>query len=205
MRAVLLISSLLLLTACAVFDAGFEPLFAPGSMAGWHSSPGGTWEWRGDVLVGTSPKSEPRHGILISDARYGDFELRVEFRVLAGNSGLYFRVDEVGGRVAVRGFQAEVDTTMATGGLYETGGRAWVVKPDPDRMRMVYTPGEWTRMRIRAVGRDVEVFVNDESTAILRDDPGRLEGHIGLQLHGGQDMHVEFRNLELQTIAPRSE
>ncbi|MCR9247402.1 MAG: DUF1080 domain-containing protein [bacterium] len=200
MRCFCLLVVSLVSAACAVGPPGFEPIFVPGSFAGWHTAPGGTWEWRGHVLVGKSPESERRHGILLTDARYRDFELRVEFRVLSGDSGLYFRVDESGSHVAVNGFQAEVDRTLDTGGLYETGGRAWVVKPDHDRMRELYVPGEWTRMRIRAVGRDIDVFVNDEHTAALRDDPGRLEGHIGLQLHGGQDMHVEFRDLAVRRL-----
>ena len=191
---------LLLLVGCSA-GPRFEPVLTPGSFEGWHTAPGGTWTWRGDVLVGESPRAERRHGILISDARYTDFEARVAFRVLSGDSGFYFRVDEKGGAVAVHGFQSEVDTTLETGGLYETGGRAWVVKPDRDRMAAVYRPGDWTTLRVRAVGGDVDVWVNDHLTASLRDDPGRVEGHLGLQLHGGQDMHVEYRELELMDLS----
>ncbi|MBK8974677.1 MAG: sulfatase-like hydrolase/transferase [Planctomycetes bacterium] len=180
--------------------ATFRPLLVPGSFDGWHTKPGGAWFWDGDVLVGESPKSEPRHGLLVSDARYRDFEVRFEFRAVAGDSGFYFRVDEVDGAVGVHGFQAEVDTTPETGGLYETGGRAWVVKPDATAMQDVYRPGEWTRMTLRARGGDVDVRVNGTETARLRGDPGRREGHLALQLHGGQDLHVEFRGLEIREL-----
>jgi len=178
----------------------FEPLLVPGSFAGWHTTPGGEWRWQGDVLVGTSPKSEHRHGLLISDARYGDFEARFEFRTVSGCSGFYFRVDEVGGATGVAGFQAEVDPSAETGGLYETGGRAWVVKPDPELMAAHYRAGAWSRMTVRAQGGDIDVHVNGQLTARLRDDPGRREGHFALQLHGHQDLHVEFRNVELREL-----
>ena len=79
--------------------------------------------------MGRSPKSERRHGILLSDAEVGDFALRAKFRVHSGDSGFYFRCEPVKGGVSVHGFQVEVDTSQETGGLYETGGRAWVVKP----------------------------------------------------------------------------
>ena len=190
----------LLSTACSASPA-FAPALTPVSFGGWHAAPGGHWHWRGDVLVGTSLATEPRHGILISDASYSDFEARLEFRVLSGDSGFYFRVEEAGGRAAVRGFQAEVDTTFETGGLYETGGRAWVVKPDAARMRSVYEPGAWTSLRVRAVGEDVDVWVNDFLTASLRDDPGRIQGHLGLQLHGGQEMQVEYRAFEVLDLS----
>lgn len=190
------------LAACAAGPC-FEPVLLPGSLAGWHATPGGSWSWRGDVLVGTSPASERRHGILVSDARFSDFEARVEFRVVSGDSGFYFRVDEDDSAVSVKGFQAEVDTTLETGGLYETRGRAWVVKPDRERLAAVYEPGAWTSLRVRAVGGDVDVWVNGERTASLRDDPGRRAGHLGLQLHGGQDMHVEYRDLRVLDLSSR--
>ena len=48
------------------------------------------------------------------------------------------------------------------------------------------------------------MHVNDVQTAALRDDPGRLEGHLGLQLHGGMDMHVEYRRLRLRDLSADS-
>ncbi|MCP3918639.1 MAG: sulfatase-like hydrolase/transferase [bacterium] len=181
----------------------WQPLLTPGTLDGWHTAPGGSWEWEDDVLVGKSPKSETRHGLLISDARYTDFEARLEFRTVSGCSGFYFRVDETEKSTGVAGFQAEVDPSFETGGLYETGGRAWVVKPDPEAMRAIYRPGEWTEMAVRADGRDVEVRVNGQVTAELTDDPGRREGHFALQLHGDQDLHVEFRNVRVRELTRR--
>ena len=42
----------------------------------------------------------------------------------------------------------------------------------------------------------------DVKTAELKNDKGRTEGHIALQLHGGQDMRVEVKGLKLLTRAP---
>jgi hypothetical protein len=39
--------------------------------------------------------------------------------------------------------------------------------------------------------------VNGIKSAELLDDPGRTSGHIALQLHGGQDMLVEYRQIEI--------
>lgn len=175
-------------------------LITPGSMEGWHAAPGGSWEWQDQVLIGRSPESEKRHGLLISDERYSDFEARLEFRTLSGCSGFYFRVDENEEHTGVAGFQAEVDPSLETGGLYETGGRAWVNKPDPEMMKGIYRPGEWSKMDVRAVGGDIEVRVNGHLTSKLEDDPGRTSGHFALQLHGNQDLHVEFRNLYVREL-----
>ena len=177
---------------------GFKPLFDGKTLKGWHTLPGGSWAVKDGVIVGTSAKTESRHGLLLSDATYGDFVVRLKFRVAQGNSGFYFRSEKVPGAVGVHGFQAEVDRTAMTGGLYETGGRAWVQQPDAKLMKGLYKPGQWSEMSVTAIGRYVAVRLNGTKTVELRDDPGRLKGHFALQLHGGMDMEVEFKDIELR-------
>ena len=98
---------------------------------------------------GTAARTEPRHGQLVSDKRYKDFTVRLEFRSIQGNSGLYFRVDPVDQPVGVLGFQAEIDPANDIGGLYETGGRAWVVQPTPEQVKQYFKPGQWNAMSVR--------------------------------------------------------
>ena len=54
-------------------------------------------------------------------------------------------------------------------------------------------------MTVSAHGGRVVVHVNGRRTAELRDDPGRREGRLGIQLHGGQEMRVEVRAVEVLT------
>jgi len=175
----------------------WKPIFNGSDLTGWRAMPGGTWEVRDGVLVGTSPKDEKRHGLLLSHYKYDDFTVRAKFKVDAGNSGFYFRATPVDDAVGVKGFQAEADRTEATGGLYETLGRGWVVKPDPNLMKKAYKPGEWTDLAVSAHGGRIVVHINGQKAVELMDDPGSREGHFALQLHGKQDMHVEFKDIEI--------
>ncbi len=96
----------------------------------------------------------------------------------------------------MKGFQAEVDNSPEVGGLYETAMRAWVKKPDPALIREIVTPGEWTDILVTAIGDDLTVSLNGVTvTELLGDTKCLKEGHIALQLHGGQDMHVQFKDL----------
>jgi hypothetical protein len=52
-------------------------------------------------------------------------------------------------------------------------------------------------MAVSAHGRRVAVHVNGRKTAELKNDKGRLKGLLALQLHGGQDMHVMFKDIEI--------
>ncbi|MCX7412739.1 MAG: DUF1080 domain-containing protein [Planctomycetia bacterium] len=181
-------------------EPAFVPLFNGHDIAGWHTLPGGTWEVRDGAIVGTSPASEPKHGLLVTDRKYKNFILRAEFKVVRGNSGLYFRCEERGSTAGVGGLQAEVDNSPDVGGLYETGGRGWVQRPDHAKTEAIAKRGDWNSMVIRAIGPDVTVLLNGSQTVELVNDGGRREGPIALQLHGGQDMEVHFRNLEILEI-----
>ncbi len=179
----------------------WKPLFNGKDLSGWDVLPGGQWTVEDGKIHGTSTADERRHGILISEKPYADFAVRVKYKAIKGNSGLYFRTEK-GGGASVRGFQAEIDPNKDAGGLYETGGRAWVVKPKPEQVKKWFRPGEWNEMTVVAIGRDVAVHVNGHRTAELRNDPGRTEGYLGLQLHGGQDMDTWFEEVEILEITP---
>ncbi len=200
--AVLFVLCLLTVSPTTAADNtdGFVPLFDGRTLDGWHTLPGGKWEVRDGAILGTAERSEGRHGQLVSDKRYKNFVIRVTYKSVRGNSGLYFRVDKVEGGVGVHGFQAEIDPANDVGGLYETGRRGWVVKPTAEQVKTYFKPGDWNTMTVRAEGRNVTVEVNGTKTAELKDDPGRLEGHIALQLHGGQDMHVEFKEVAIKVL-----
>jgi len=179
----------------------FFSLFDGKTLKGWQASPGGKWEVKNGVLLGTSKKADKRHGILFSKKEYSDFLLRAKFRVLLGNSGFYFRAENRNSPIRAYGFQAEIDRTQNTGGLYETGGRAWVIRPDQEAIKKrKYQPGEWTDLEIHAVGKDVSVYINGILSTELKNDPGRTKGFFGLQLHGGQDMHVEYKDIRLKNL-----
>jgi len=175
----------------------WRPLFDGRSLKGWHSLPGGKWVVVDGVIVGTSDKEEPRHGLLVSDDVFDDFTIRLKFKAIEGNSGFYFRCDEVKGIVGVHGFQAEIATSEDIGGLYETGGRAWVIKPTHEQVAKYFKPQQWNQMTVSAHGRRIVVHVNGTKTAELKNDPGRLKGRLALQLHGSKQMHVMFKDVEI--------
>lgn len=183
---------------------GFVPIFDGETLDGWHALPGGNWSVENGVIVGTSPATEKRHGLLVTDDSYHDFDVRAQFRVLAGDSGFYFRIEETSDHVGCKGFQVEIDSSAETGGLYETGGRAWVKKPDVTINSGSYRPGEWSTLELRALGKDVTVRINGVLTARLTNDKGRRKGPLALQLHGSMEMHVQWRNIEVRELDPKN-
>ena len=187
-------------------DARFKPLFNGKNLDGWEPTPGGKWEVKNGVIVGTSPKSERRHGILLTKKRFKDFVVKAKFRVIHGDSGFYFRVDRVKSGVSVHGFQVEIDETDETGGLYETGGRGWVHQPTAEvAKKRAYKKGEGSDLELTTKGGNITVKINGVVSTRLTNDKSRKEGHIGLQLHGGQVMHDEYKDIQLTPLCkPRA-
>jgi hypothetical protein len=185
-----------------VAGAGEEPKWKPlwdgKSLDGWHKQGGGTWEVQDGVLVGRNAASEPQHGHLVTDRKFTDFTIRLKYKSVKGNSGFYFRVAEVGGNVGVNGFQAEIDPRNDPAGLYETGGRGWVARPTAEFVKEHFKPGEWNEMIVTARGRDITTTLNGAKAVELKNDPTRwVEGPIALQLHGGADVEVYFKDVEM--------
>ena len=188
---------LLWLAALLFSVPSFGQLFNGKNLKGWHTIPGGKWEVKNRMIVGTSPASDERHGLLVTDKSYKNFILSVDYKAVKGNSGLYFRVEEIQHIVGVMGFQAEIDNEKDAGGLYETMGRAWVVQPKPEDIVKWYKKDKWNHMEVTAIGGDITVKVNGVVSAELKNDTGRTEGKVALQMHGGQDMEVYFKNVKL--------
>ena len=175
----------------------FRPLWDGESFDGWHRQGGGEWQIQDSLLVGTHSADEDRHGHLVTDQVYDNFTLRVRYKPVKGNSGLYFRSEEVGGTVGMHGFQAEIDPHDDPGGLYETGGRAWVTRPDSAQVAEHFHPEDWNTMKVRAEDDTIEVWVNGAKMSSLRGNAGRKQGRIALQLHGNQDVKVLFSRIEI--------
>ncbi len=204
-NTILLIAIAVFTSSAGAADKEFQPLFDGTSLEGWTSTPGGTWKVDDGAIVGTSPKSERRHGILLTDRQFSDFVVKARFRVISGDSGFYFRAERVKSGVGVNGFQVEVDESQQTGGLYETGGRAWVQQPTAGAIeKRGYKRGAWTELELTAIGGHIVVKINGVVSSELKDDKGRRKGHIGLQLHGGQEMHVEFRDIVIKELPDES-
>ena len=196
------ISCLILAFSFSLFAKDqFVPLFDGKTLKGWTPMQGGNWEVKDGAILGTSQKSERRHGMLLTNREYSDFVIQAKFCVHKGDSGFYFRSAKVKSAVSVNGFQVEIDTSQETGGLYETGGRAWVKKPSKKAIaERKYEQGKWADLELRAIGRNVTVSINGVVCSELKNDKGRTKGYFGLQLHGRQEMKVKYKDIRIKEL-----
>ncbi len=171
-------------------------IFNGQDLDGWRVH--GTERWHvedGELVCESGP--DAGYGYLATERTWRDFDLRVEFRQEAdGNSGVFFRSSVEG--TTVSGWQAEVAPPgLFTGGIYESYGRGWLVRPDPG-LDGVLRMGDWNTMRVRAVGDRVRTWLNGIPMVDLADEKiGAAEGSIALQIHDGGGIRVRWRNIRV--------
>lgn len=188
---------LLLMLACN--RPASTALFNGDNLDGWTVH--GEEKWyveEGEIICESGPRAE--YGYLSTDEYYDDFELTLEFKQEAdGNSGVFFRSTLDGTKIS--GWQVEVAPPgHATGGIYESYGRGWIVKPEPEKDRYLEM-GEWNKMKIRVQGDHVTTWLNGHEMVDLTDEKiGAGRGSIALQIHDGGGIKVRWRNIELTPL-----
>lgn len=189
-----------MLATSLLLALGSDRIFNGKNLDGWTQVGGGTWKVERGVLIGECAKKDEQ-GILLYEKPVKDFTAHLEFRISGGNSGFYFRCEKLDAQPLVKGMQAEIDAIEDVGGIWETAGRGWIFKPTAEiHAQSGFKPGEWTKMDVAVSGTHYIVKLNGKVTTDIDDPKGRTEGVVALQLHGGMDMKVEFRNMSLRNV-----
>jgi hypothetical protein len=193
-----ILTSIVLITIVSTVFAQTK-LFNGKDLKGWKVH--GTEKWyveNGELICESGP--DKQYGYLATDKDYKDFELTVEFKQESnGNSGVFFRSTIEGTKIT--GWQAEVAPKgHSTGGIYESYGREWLIKPDPS-LDNILKEGEWNTLTVKVKGGLVETFLNGTKMITLNDEKiGAANGKIALQIHDGGGVKVRWRKVELKKL-----
>lgn len=189
---------LILLTPFTGFSQS-KSLFNGKDLSGWEIH--GTEKWyveNGELVCESGPDKE--YGYLVSDEEFKDFDLQLEFfQESDGNSGVFFRSSIEGTKI--NGWQAEVAPPgLFTGGIYESYGRGWLIKPGPEKDKALKM-GNWNKMRIVAKGDKIETYLNGTKMITLNDEKiGKAKGSIALQIHSGGGIKILWRNIIIKPL-----
>lgn len=207
-------------------DDGFVSIF-DGSLKNWEGDPE-YWKVENGVLIGEVRPDNllKRNSFIIwRGGEAADFELKLEYRVSAeGNSGINYRsIDVPDVKWALQGYQHDIDgKDQWSGQNYEERGRTFLAyrgqsvvmnpgKPpelarelgDRAELQKKILKEEWNQVHIIANGNLLQHYINGVLMAEVRDeDPEkrRMNGLIGVQVHVGPPMKIEFRNILLKHL-----
>ena len=178
---------------------GYEALFNGTDLSGWDGDPS-LWSVESGVIVGSSDGRPLRtNSFLISRREFGDFVLRFDAKLRNGNSGMQFRSERTSGWT-VRGYQIDFAAGKGWGNLHAEGfPRGLILDGWQDKSEFSVRRG-WNRIELRCEGHRIRISVNG---TLVNDmlDPGPLQGVLAMQLHRGEAMRVEFRNIQIRQLA----
>ena len=191
--------SLLFLLSAVCMNAQKTTLFNGKDLTGWNIHGTELWYVEDGLLVCESGPEE-KYGYLSTKKFYDDFILTLEFKQEAnGNSGVFFRSTLEGTKIS--GWQVEVAPPgNDSGGIYESYGRGWLIKPDPEKDKALKM-GDWNRMKIKVVGDKVTTWLNGTQMISFTDEKiGRGKGSIALQIHDGGGIKIRWRKLKVKPL-----
>lgn len=168
------------------------------------------WSFTDDgVLRGVHSANQQKDGLVISDQDYDDFIARVTYRMHGGNSALYFRAAETDAPWVLRGFQNEIANSGKDSALWHTAGiidgktipgRGWVVTNDEFVEQVRNKNDEWNTTCTAAYGDRLVQMLNGFCTSDIIDSECEKTGKLGLQMHGGADCEMYFKDFEVMPI-----
>jgi hypothetical protein len=220
-------------------NAGFEMIFDGQTLKGWHVSAqtghsrasmnktGGKWVVENGALIG-SQDIPGNGGIILTDKKYGDFEVIVEMNNDFGpDSGLFLRSTEKGQAYQymvdyhANGNLAGVYGEGLSGGInqknFDFGEKPSLIQViddakfkcpvTPDQWKDLWHHGEWNELRARIEGNPPKVttWINSVKFMEFQDSEDRhpTEGMIALQVHGGgdfTDQYVRYRGMKVKVL-----
>jgi len=227
-RLAVLVAVVLHSSAWAGPDAGFAPIFDGKSLTGWDGDPA-LWRVEEGAITGESTAEAPlnvNQFIIWRQGETDDFELKAEYRIHSGNSGIQYRSFEKPdewGRWVVGGYQADIESTdKYTGimygeryrGILALRGQKAVVgddhKPavvgsvgDEEGLKAHIRQGDWNEYHIVARGYTMRHYINGHLMSETLDEDKaerRRSGILAFQLHTGPPMKVQFRNIRLKRL-----
>ena len=205
-------------------EGEFKALFDGKTLTGWDGNPK-FWSVEDGAITGQTTKENPTSGntfILWKDGELADFELKLKFKIVDGNSGIQYRSKHQGNWV-VGGYQADFDGAGAwTGTLYEERGRGVLAKrgnkviieekgekkadgattPEKEILESIKKE-DWNDYEVSAQGNHLVHKVNGKVTIDVTDnqpDKQVSKGILALQLHAGPPMKVQFKDILLKVL-----
>jgi hypothetical protein len=188
---------LLPVTSGAAESDELAPIFNGKDLSGWQvPDPNPFWRVVDGVLIGENDSAKKGH-VLYTKKAYKDFIIETEARWTGEiDSGIMLRQPELQMQI---GISRSLKTDM-TCSFYTNGKEKY---PEPGRakdLQKYLKPGDWNKIRLQAKDDTFIVWLNGQKVTEYKDPRFPNPYAIGLQIHPGLTMKVEFRNIRLREL-----
>lgn len=187
------------LTSATALVAGpkFKPIFNGKDLSGWEVPDGNDeagWYKAVEGVLKIQSGSKKKGSILWSKKKYRNFVMEFEFRMGEGrvDSGVHVRTKD---QIQI-GISGSLNRDMTCSPYIP--GKGYPV--EAKNIKKLLKPKDWNTMRIQAIGKEYTVWLQGEKVMTYKSDSAIDEGPIGIQLHGGRNMAIDYRKLKLAEL-----
>ncbi len=194
-----LICCAVLLTSATALVAGpkLKPIFNGKDLSGWQVPDGNNeagWYKALDGVLKIKSGPQKKGSILWSKKKYRNFVMEFDFRFGEGivDSGVHVRTqDQI--QIGISG-SLKRDMTCSP----YIPGKGYPV--EAKNIKKLLKAKDWNTMLIQAIGKEYTVWLQGEKVMTYKSDSAIDEGPIGIQLHGGRNMSIDYRKLKLAEL-----
>ena len=194
---------------------GFKSIFDGKTLKGWNGDPK-FWSVQDGAITGKTTKENPTKGntFIIWEGKTGNFDLRLDYKIIGGNSGIQYRSFKADGpdewRIGER-FRGILSlrgkkTILTVGDDGKLKKEVEDFAKDADIAKAIKKE-DWNSYRIVARNFNLTHYINGVKTTQVIDrdrKTRRAEGLLALQLHAGPPMNVQFKNIRIKELPKRN-
>lgn len=197
-------SVLFLVSLGSFLSAKSVSIFDGKSFAGWEG-PVESFRIEDGAIVGGNLKTAiPKNQFLSTKKRYGDFELRLKFKLVGerANAGVQFRTERIPNHHEVIGYQADMGGKY-WGALYDESRRRVILQgPDLEKLSEYIKFDDWNTYVIRCEGRHIQLWLNGHKTVDWNEPDDEIpgEGIIAVQIHSGPPTEAWYKDITIEEL-----
>ena len=185
------------LTGGVFAEPKLKPIFNGKDLSGWEVPDGNDeagWYKAVEGVLKIQSGSKKKGSILWSKKKYRNFVVEFEFRMGEGrvDSGMHVRTKD---QIQI-GISGSLNRDMTCSPYIP--GKGYPV--EAKNIKKLLRPKDWNTMRIQAIGKEYTVWLQGEKVMTYKSDSAIDEGPIGIQLHGGRNMAIDYRKLKLAEL-----
>lgn len=206
-------------------EAAFKPIFNGKDLSGWKGNTE-LWSVEDGAITGRTTADKPlkfNTFLIWEEGPVENFELRLDYKMVGGNSGIQYRSRVVNeADYVVSGYQADIDATLKYAGInYEEKGRGILAQRgqrvtiaadgtksaekfgDAAELGKAIHADDWNSYRLVARGNKLSHYINGQlMSEVIDHEEGKAasSGVLAFQVHQGPPMVIQFKNVRLKTI-----
>jgi hypothetical protein len=171
-------------------DPKLKKIFNGKNLDGWKAPEGNVWWTANKGTLAAKSDPDQKGSILWTEKAYSDFIILMDFKFGEGtvDSGIFIRSEKDQIQIGESG-SLKRDMTCSP----YIPGKGYPV--EAKNIKELLKMDDWNTIKVKADGTVYTMWLNGEEVLTYDSDTAIEKGPIGLQLHPGRNMEIEFKNI----------